>query len=46
MLLEDNMDKIKVYAVFYSEIIFDDDFIFENIQRTRCTDKMGSYKEK
>lgn len=28
------------------KIIFDDDFIFENIQRTRCTDKMGSYKEK
>ena len=45
-LLDRYMGYFPVNMLGIYKIIFDDDFIFENIQRTRCTDKMGSYKEK
>ena len=45
-LLDRYMGCFPVSMLEIYKIIFDDDFIFENIQRTRCTDKMGSYKEK
>lgn len=45
-LLDRYMGYFPVNMLGIYKIIFDDDFIFENIQRIRCNDRMGPYKEK